>query len=67
MNRLLACVQDNQQNEELLIAKGVGLCDVDKKLVDDGGVSITPIEAISFLDLQVGLRVHVFYQLMLEA
>jgi hypothetical protein len=30
----------------------VQLCGVDVKLVDNGGTSISPVEAISFLDLQ---------------
>lgn len=44
--------QENLRNQMIVIAKAVGLCAVDTKLVDDGQPGISPQEAVSFLNLQ---------------
>jgi hypothetical protein len=44
--------QDNLRIATIMIFKGIGLCGMDKVLVVDGGGTLTPREAISFLHVQ---------------
>ena len=50
----MCALQADMRNVVIMLAKGIGLCGVDKLLYDDGKEGLSPQEAISFMRIQVG-------------
>jgi hypothetical protein len=44
--------QDNMRNDIIMLFKGIGLCNIDQELIISGGSTLTPDEAISFLNVE---------------